>query len=141
MKTNHLAQLKKANAALLERGDIDTLAKYFAPDYVAHLTGKDLSGGHDMIRTVVDLYQKAFADITTNVEVLVQQADRVAWQRTIQATHRGPFKGFPATNLRMVWREMITSRFKDDLIVEEWFITDLAEQCLLARKTLKNSRG
>lgn len=32
---------------------------------------------------------------------------------------------------------MITSRLKDDLIVEEWFITDLAEQLLLARKSLK----
>jgi hypothetical protein len=34
----------------------------------------------------------------------------------------------------MVWREMITSRFEDGLIVEEWFLTDLAEQFLLARK-------
>jgi len=31
---------------------------------------------------------------------------------------------------------MRTSRFKDGLISEEWFITDLAEQLLFARKTL-----
>jgi len=82
------------------------------------------------------MYQKAFAEITTRLEILAQQSDRVAWQRTIHAIHRGPFKGFPATNHRLVWREMMTSRFEDGLIVEEWFITDLAEQLLFARKTL-----
>ena len=137
MKSKHLSLLKKANAALLERGEIAGIADYFSPSYVAHITGKDASGGHGMIRRVVTLYQRAFSNITTKVEILAQQGDRVAWQRTIRATHRGPFKGFPATKLRMVWREMITSRIQDDLIVEEWFITDLAEQLLLARKSLK----
>ena len=136
MKSKHLSLLKKATAALLERGEIDRMADYFSPNYVVHLTGKDASGGHDMIRKVVSLYQSAFSGITTRVDLLAQQDDRVAWQRTIQATHRGPFKGFPATNLRMTWREMITSRFEGDLIVEEWFLTDLAEQLLLARKSL-----
>jgi hypothetical protein len=37
----------------------------------------------------------------------------------------------------MTWREMAVSQFKDGLIVEEWVITDLAEQFLLARKSLK----
>jgi predicted ester cyclase len=137
MKSKHLSLLKKANAALLERGDTDCIADYFSPNYVAHITGKDVSGGYDLIKHIVTLYHKAFSGITTKVDILAQQDYRVAWQRTIQATHRGRFKGFPATNLQMTWREMMTSRFEGDLIVEEWFITDLAEQLLLARKSLK----
>ena len=31
-------------------------------------------------------------------------------------------------------REMVTSRFRDGLIAEDWFLTDLAERLLLARK-------
>ena len=137
MKSSALSRIRKANKALLERGDGAAVARYFSPDYVAHITGRDVSGGHDLIRDIVALYQKAFSNITTTVEILVQQDDRVAWQRTIRALHSGAFKGFPATNRRIVWREMITSRFEDDLIVEEWFITDLAEQLLLARKSRK----
>jgi predicted ester cyclase len=133
---NNLSQIKKANAALFERGETDVIEDYFSPDYIVHITGKDITGGHDLIRKVVVMYQKAFSGITTSLEILAQQDDRVSWQRTIRATHRGPFKGFPATNRQMVWREMITSRFKDGLIAEEWFITDLAEQLLFARKTL-----
>ena len=137
MKTALAARIKKANAALLERGTTAAIPDYFSPDYVVHLTCHDLAGGHDLIRTVVTLYRKAFPDLTTTLDVLAEQGDRVAWQRTICATHQDAFKGFPATHRRLVWREMITSRFKDGLIVEEWFITDLAEQFLQARKNLK----
>jgi hypothetical protein len=31
-------------------------------------------------------------------------------------------------------RDMVTSRFRDDLIADDWRITDLAERLLLARK-------
>ena len=137
MKSDVLSQLRNANAALLERGETEVIGDYFSPGYIAHITGKDISGGHKMIRQIVAMYQRAFAEITTTLEILAQQSDRVAWQRTIHATHRGPFKGFPATNRGLVWREMVTSRFEDGLIVEEWFITDLAEQLLVARKKVK----
>ena len=137
MKADMLSLLRSANAALLERGEAEVIGDYFSPSYTAHITGKDISGGHKMIRKIVAMYQKAFAEITTTLEILAQQNDRVAWQRTIHATHRGSFKGFPATNRGLVWREMMTSRFEDGLITEEWFITDLAEQLLVARKRIK----
>lgn len=132
------SKIKKANATLLERGEVDAIADYFSPDYIVHTTDNTLEGGHALIRQVVSMYQKAFGDIATTVDILAEQDDRVAWQRTIRATHKGAYKGFPATNRPMVWREMVVSRFKAGLIVEEWFITDLAEQLLMARKSLKN---
>lgn len=73
-------------------------------------------------------------DIDIDVDILLEGDDRVAWQRTLRATHEGTFKGFPATGLQIVWRDMITSQFLDGLISEEWVVTDLAEQLLLSRK-------
>ena len=137
MKSTNTAQLEKANAAIVERGDADAIGDYFSPSYKVHTTGNDIKGGHALLRQVVALYQKAFTGITTTLDILAEQKDRVAWQRTIRAMHRGAFKGFPATNRELVWREMGVSRFTDGLIVEEWVITDLAEQLLLARKSLK----
>lgn len=137
MKHNHLAQIRNATASLLEQGLVDAVDAYFATDYTVHTTGKVLPGGHPLIRDVVGLYHQAFSGIKADIVILAEQGDRVAWQRTLRALHRGPYKGFPATNRRMVWREMITSRFRDNLIVEEWFLTDLAEQLLLARKSLR----
>ena len=69
-----------------------------------------------------------------DVDILLEGDERVAWQRTLRATHKGKFKSFPASGLQIVWRDMVTSQFRDGLIAEEWVITDLAEQLLLSRK-------
>lgn len=127
------SQIEAANTELLVRGHVDAVDRFFAPDYVAHGTGKGMAG-QGAIRTFVRLYRRAFPDLQVEVEILVKSRDRVAWQRTLRGTHKGSFKGFPATGRRLVWRDMVTSRFRNGLIVEDWVITDLAEQLLRARK-------
>jgi len=93
-----------------------------------------MTGGHGAIRSVLSMYQRAFPDLQVQVEILVEGTDRVAWQRTLRGTHQGDFKGFPATGRPIVWRDTVTSRFREGLIAEDWLITDLAERLLLARK-------
>ncbi len=128
------SKIRAANSTLMADGNLDAVGEFFTLDYVAHLTDQDMTGGHGAIRTVVGMYRRAFPDLQIEVEVLVEAGDRVAWQRTLRGTHRGDFKGFPATGRPIVWRDMVTSRFRDGLIAEDWVITDLAERLLLARK-------
>jgi len=127
------AKIEAANSELMANGRLDAVGEFFATDYVAHGTGKGMRG-HGAIRRFLGLYRRAFPDLQVEVEILVKAKDRVAWQRTLRATHTGDFKGFPATGRRIVWRDMVTSRFRDGLIAEDWVITDLAERLLLARK-------
>lgn len=134
MKQSLTSKIEAANSALIVNGNLDAVGEFFAPDYIAHLTDQDMIRGHDAIRKVVRLYRRAFADIRVEVEILVKSKDQVAGQRTLRATHKGNFKGFPGTGRRIVWRDMVTSRFRDGLIAEDWVITDLAERLLLARK-------
>ena len=93
-----------------------------------------MTGGHGAVRKIVGMYRRAFSDIHVEVEILVKAKDRVAWQRTLRATRKGNFKGFPATGRPIVWRDMVTSRFHNGFIAEDWVITDLVERLLLARK-------
>ena len=134
MSRSLAAKIEAANSAIMINGDLDAVAQFFTTDYVAHLTDEDMTGGHDAIRKVLGMYRRAFADLTVKVEILVEGKDRVAWQRTLRATHKGDFKGFPGTGRPIVWRDMVTSRFLDGLIAEDWLITDLAERLLLAKK-------
>ncbi len=78
------------------------------------------------------MLQRAFPDLDVEVAVLLEGEDRVAWQRTLQGTHQGDYMGFRPSGSRIVWRDMLTSRFRDGLIAEEWAISDLAEQLLRA---------
>ena len=134
MSRSLATKIKAANSALMANGNLDAVSEFFTSDYVTHLTEEDMTDGHDAIRRVLGMYRRAFADLRVEVEILVESKDRIAWQRTLRATHKGNFKGFPATGRPIVWRDMVTSRFRDGLIAEEWLITDLAERLLLARK-------
>lgn len=128
------ATVAAANSALMVNGNLDAVGEFFTPDYVAHATGEDLTGGHEAIRRFVGALRRAFPDLRLEVEILLESGDRVAWQRTFRGTQRGDYKGFPATGREVVWRDMVTSRFRDGRIAEDWVITDLAERLLLARK-------
>lgn len=128
------SKIRAANSVILADGDLDAVGEFFTSDYVAHLTEEDMTGGHGAVRRFVGMLRRAFPDIEVEVRVLLEGDDRVAWQRTLRATHRGDFQGFPATGAEVVWRDMITSRFEDGLIAEEWAISDLAERLLLVRK-------
>ncbi len=134
MKESLALRITEANAAILVDGNLDAIPEFFAPDYVAHATENDMTGGHVAIRRMAQRWRRAFPDLSAEVEILVEGSDRIAWQRTLRATHKGDYMGFPATGLKLVWRDMVTSRFQDSLIVEDWVITDLAEQLLRARK-------
>lgn len=127
-----------ATSALFRDGEIDAISKHFDPDYVVHTTDQDFRGGPKLIRSVIELYRSAFPDLAVEVQFFLESADTVSWQRTLRATHKGAFKGFPATGQPIVWREMVVSRFYNSRIIEEWVVTDLAERLLFARKSLSH---
>ena len=134
MNTAQSSKIKAANTALYAEGKLDVIAEFFTTDYIAHVTNKDLPLGHDGIQQVLGLYRRAFPDLQAEVEILVQSKDTVAWLRTLRGIHLGAFKGFPPSKQPIVWRDMVTSRFRNGLIAEEWIVTDLAEQLLESRK-------
>jgi predicted ester cyclase len=72
------SKIPAANSVLLASGNLDAVGEFFTLDYVAHLTDQDMTGGHDAIRKVVGMYQRAFPDVQVDVEILVEGKDRVA---------------------------------------------------------------
>ncbi len=133
MAASLASKIQAANSALINNGDLDAVGEFFTPDYVAHVTDQDMAG-HSWIRRFVGMLQRGFPHLQVEVEILVEGKDRVAWQRTLRGTHQGDFMGFPASGRQIVWRDMVTSRFRDGLIAEDGAISDLAERLLLARK-------
>jgi predicted ester cyclase len=130
----HVDSIREANRRLLVDGDLTCAETFFGGDYVAHVTDRDIGGGVSTVRRIVSALRRAFTDLEVEVEILVEGEDRVAWQRTLRAVHAGAFQGFPPTARPIRWRDMHTSRFEDGRIVEEWVVSDLAEQLLRARR-------
>jgi predicted ester cyclase len=135
MTASSRSLVKAATAELLVSGNVDAVGRFFTEDYTAHVTEQDMRGGHDLLRAVVEIYRKAFSDLSAEVVVFLECDDTVAWRRTMRAKQTGPFKGFPGTGLPIVWQEMVISRIAGSRIAEEWIVTDLAERLLLGRKS------
>jgi steroid delta-isomerase-like uncharacterized protein len=134
------AVIEAANRVLLAEGRVDAVDEFFTTDYVAHGTEQEIEG-HGAIRRFVRELRQGFPDLQVEVEILVRTKDRVAWQRTLHGSHRGSFRGFPATNRRVLWRDMVTSRFREGRIAEDWVVTDLVERLLRSRKRRRAADG
>ncbi len=134
MEESLASKIKNANTILIANGDLEVVGDFFTSDYIVHLTGRILKGGHSTVKNILSGLQKSFQNIEVEVDILLEGDDRVAWQRTLRGTHKEKFKGFPSTGHHIVWRDMVTSQFRNGLIAEEWVISDLAEQLLLSGK-------
>lgn len=126
--------IESANATLIAGRTLDDVSEFFAENYTAHITGRDIKGGHEVVHKTLGALFRAFSNIDVEVEVFLESEDRVCWQRTLTGMQTGRFKGFPASQREIVWRDMVTSQFEHGLISAEWVVTDLAEQLLMARK-------
>ena len=126
MEMSLASKIKEANTTLIVNGNLDRVDNFFTQDYTVHLTGHVVKGGHSIVKNILSALRHSFPDIQIDVDILLEGEDR--------ATHKGKFKSFPPSGLQIVWRDMVTSQFRDGLIAEEWVITDLAEQLLLSRK-------
>lgn len=134
MSDSLAGKILEANAKLLAEGDRDAIGEFFHEDYAWHGTEADFSGDLGPVHRFLGMVHEAFPDIEVEVEILVESGDRIAWVRTVRGKQTGAFMGFPASNRDVVWRDMVTSRFEDGKIAEEWAVSDLAERLLLARK-------
>ncbi|RPJ76623.1 MAG: hypothetical protein EHM20_07215 [Alphaproteobacteria bacterium] len=134
---NKEEQIKKSNYQLIEKGDLHAVEKFFTPNYVAHAGDKDYKG-HDFIKRFDKQIRTALPDISLmKVEILVNAGNTIAWQRTLNGTHKANMMGIPPSEKKIIWNEMVVSRFEDDKIAEEWVVSELAGQLLLKQPKLK----
>ncbi len=125
-------RIRFANEEILGQGNLDVVDKIFATDYVVHAGGKDHKD-HEFVRRFVKLLRSAIPDLrVVEVVVLIQAGHTIAWQRTLSGTHEAEMMGIPPSGKKVEWRDMVVTRFDGEKIAEEWTVSDLAGQLLLA---------
>lgn len=122
-------QIRAANQALLNEGDLDQVSDFFSEAYVSHGPEGD-ARGHDAIRGFVSSLRDAFPDLDVDVQVLATEGDRVAWLRTHTGTHQGEVMGVEPSGERLTWQSVVVTRYEDGLIAEEWGANGLGNALL-----------
>ena len=80
----------------------------------------DLEGFRARTRAI----HAAFADLEGAVIDLLVQGDRAAWRWRLEATHRAPFLGHPATGRRVTLEGVNFQRLAAGRVVDHWTLAD-----------------
>ncbi len=130
-------RIRLANDELISKGRLAMVGEIFAPDYILHSGGKRATGT-DFVKRFIRQLRVALPDVRVEkVEFFLRHGKTVAWERTLSGTHAKPLKGIPASGNRVEWRDMMVSRFEGEKIAEEWSVSELAGQLLLALPRVK----
>lgn len=132
---NNADILKTALVQILEQGKLEFIESGFSANYVAH-SGSKTHKGHNFIRRFIQQLRKAIPDLKIlRFEILSQSDNLISCQKTFSGTHKAALKGIPASGKKVKWHEISVTRFENNLIVEEWVLSDLAFQLILNQKT------
>lgn len=133
MSESYEDRIRLANEEIIGKGNIAIVDETFSNDFVLHFGGKD-NTGLEVVRSFIQQLHAAMSDLqVVDVVFLNQTSDTISWQRTISGTHSAEWKSIPPSGQKVEWRDMLVTRYDGDKIAEEWVVSDLVGQLLLAQ--------
>lgn len=131
MVRNKEEQIRYVLDELVNKGNLRIINEVFADDYVAH-AGEKKHKGHSFIKRFAQQIRTAIPDVrVVEVKFLAQDANTIAWQRTLSGKNEVAMKGIPASGKAVTWVEMVVTRFESGKIAEEWVVSELMGELLL----------
>jgi len=108
----------------MDSAGTDITAKWMTSDYRLVLNGSaiDLAGYREMNSGM----NSAFSDLKHDIHHIVAEGDSVAVGITFRAKHTGPYEDIAATGKTIAIEEIVVLKFRDDKLVSEWAVVDLA---------------
>lgn len=102
----------------------DAVDDFMAADYVEHNPPPGVEPGATGLKQMMGIFISAFPDLTTTVEQLVAERDKVVGVMTTTGTHRGEFMGIPASGNKVSFTEFHVVRIVNGKAVEQWGLSD-----------------
>ena len=117
-----------ANRALVRRqmeegfntGNLTIFDETYAPDFLDHQGFADQQPGLAEVKRVYERFRAAFPDLSTTIEDLVAEGDKVVVRSRLRATHLGTFQGLPPTGKPIEIEAINIYRITNGKIVERW---------------------
>jgi steroid delta-isomerase-like uncharacterized protein len=97
--------------------------KHYAPGFIYHDVSTGDTNREQTIRDMVT-YLSAFPDVNYSIDDILAEGDRTAIRCTLRATHKGTFKGIPATGKRIEVGQVEIHRIVGGKIAEAWGFSD-----------------
>ncbi len=106
------------------KGNMDALNDLISPDFVNH-TASNSNETRDGFKQRVQTVRTAFPDWELTAEEMLGEGDKVVTRWRGRGTHRGPFRGIPATGKKIEVTGIAIDRVVDGKRVEGWVEWDM----------------
>ncbi len=107
---------------LENRGEVDALFELLAPGYISHYPTGDVP--LEQAKQFWPTFYTAFPDISSTMEHMVAEGDKVAFRETWTGTHKGEFMGIPPTGKKVEMINTCIIRIADGKFAESWCTLD-----------------
>ena len=107
--------------------DIEKVLNFYAPDYIGEDVGQASPlRGQDAMRTMLEIYWRAFPDLKFEVISTLVDGNRIAILWLAEGTHQGSIMNIPPTWHQVQVRGVSIIDVEDGLIVRGQYIWDMA---------------
>ncbi len=103
---------------LFNRRELDKYLEIFTPGYVEHYPDGDMS--LKQVLESVTMFCGAFPDVTSTIEDMVAEGDKVAFRVTHRGTHKGDFMGIAPTGNKIEMTNTAIFRIAGGKLAECW---------------------
>ena len=109
---------------VLNNQRIDLLEEFFVDAIELHGVGPGISG-RTALAEFYAMFGTAFPDWHTVIDDMMAEGDKVVVRYTATSTHKGEFRGIPATGKSYTQNTIVIFRLNNGKIVEGWLQTDM----------------
>jgi steroid delta-isomerase-like uncharacterized protein len=121
MSEQNKALVRRYNDDFWGKGDESLVEELFAETLVDHNpAGNDLPPGREGMRQALANFRTAFPDLTTSLEHLIAEGDKVVLRWRARGTHEGDLMGIPATGKQVTLSGIDILRIENGKIAERW---------------------
>ncbi len=104
---------------------IDAIESIFSSEFIDHMdTYGGLFQGIDGLKKGYAAAFQAFPDLKAIVCQMIAEEDKVVLHKTVMGTHRGEFRGIPATGKKVEYQSIYIFRIENNKISEYWGLQD-----------------
>ena len=104
---------------------IDAIENIFSSEFIDHMdTYGGLFQGIDGLKKGYAAAFQAFPDLKAIVNQMIAEEDKVVLHKTVMGTHRGEFRGIPATGKKVKYQSIYIFRIENNKISEYWGLQD-----------------
>lgn len=107
--------------------NIAAVDRFLAASYRRHVGRSVDPLTRDGQKKLLDDFHAAFPDTELALEEVVVERDLIAFRSRMRGTHRGTFKGIPATGRKVEVRLLDMIRVENGMFVEQWGRPDLLD--------------